>query len=67
MGTGAEGSAANRAGTRIPRGGEKRGVTGVGGGSLCRGLVGRSVGGRASAVCPALGDRSWACGQRGSR
>lgn len=66
-GTGAEGSAENRAGTRSPRGVEKPGVTGAGGGSPCRGLVGRSVWGRASAVGPDPVDRSSAFGRRGSR
>lgn len=65
--TGAEGSAENRAETRSPRGVEKPAVTGAGGGNPCRGLVGRSVWGRASAVGLDPGARSSAFGQRGSR
>ncbi|KAF3852855.1 hypothetical protein F7725_006210, partial [Dissostichus mawsoni] len=66
-GTGAWENAGNRAGMRTPRAGETLGVTGVDGDSLSRGLEGRSVGGRASAVGPNLGGRSWPCGRRGSR
>lgn len=58
---------ANHAGMKIPRGGERRGVTGVGGGSLCHGLEGRSVVERVNAGDLALGGHSQACGSRGSR
>lgn len=66
-GTGAAESAGNRAGMRTPRDAEKLDVMGDGGGSPCRGLVGRSVWGRASVVDLAPGDRSWAFGQQGSK
>lgn len=66
-GIGAAESAGNRAGMRTPHDAEKLDVMGGGGGSPCRGLVGRSVWGRASGVDPAPGDRSWAFGQQGSK
>lgn len=66
VGIGAEGSVATRAGTRSPRGVEKLGVMGVGGGSPCRGLVGRSAWGKVSAVDLAPRGRSLACGQQES-
>lgn len=66
-GTGAWGTVVSRAWTRSPRGGGRRGVTGVGGGSLYRGPGERSVGGRANVGGRAQGGRSWACGRRGSR
>lgn len=65
--TDVEASAANRAWTRSHRGGERRGVTGVDGGSLCRDPVERSVEGRVSAIDLDPGDHREAFGQRGSR
>lgn len=67
VGTGASGSVVNHAWMRSPHGEGRPGVTAVCGGSLCRGPVGRSVGGTESASGPVRGGRSWAYGQRGSR
>lgn len=67
VGTGAWASVVNRAGEGSPRGGERLGAKGSGGGSLCRGPVARSVGERVSAGGLAPGGRSWAFGQKGSK
>lgn len=66
-GTDAGVSGASRAGMRTRRGVESRGEMRAGGGSPCRGPVGRSGGGRETAVDLARGGHSWACEQQGSR
>ena len=66
-GTGASVSAVNHAEMKNRHGVERHGAMEADGGSLCHGLVGRSVGGRGSAVGLALGGQSWTCEQQVSR